>query len=101
VIQHQLETEKIGSTIYTISETKILNFNGITPTISEQTAIANFLDDKCSKIDAAIEIKQKQISLLKERRQIAIHQAVTRGLDENVPLKDSGVEWIGEIPEHW
>lgn len=71
------------------------------PKIEEQSAIANFLDDKTAKIDQAIAIKQKQIELLKERRQILIHKAVTRGLDENVKLKDSGVEWIGEIPEHW
>lgn len=101
VIQRQLEAEKIGSTIYTISENKILNFITLVPPITEQTTIANFLDDKCAKIDAAVEIKQQQIELLKERRQIAIHQAVTQGLDKNVPMKDSGVKWIGEIPEHW
>jgi type I restriction enzyme S subunit len=71
------------------------------PPINEQIAIANFLDDKTAKIDQAIAIKQKQIELLKERRQILIHKAVTLGLNENVKLKDSGVEWIGEIPEHW
>ena len=71
------------------------------PPKKEQTAIANFLDDKTTKIDQAITIKQKQIELLKERRQILIHKAVTRGLKENVKLKESGVEWIGEIPEHW
>lgn len=73
----------------------------ILPPIEEQTAIAHFLDDKTAKIDQAIAIKQKQIELLKERRQILIHKAVTRGLNPNVKLKDSGVEWIGEIPEHW
>ena len=71
------------------------------PPIQEQTAIATFLDDKTAKIDQAIAIKQKQIELLKERRQILIHKVVTRGLNDNVKLKDSGVEWIGEIPEHW
>lgn len=71
------------------------------PPKEEQTAIANFLDDKTTKIDQAIAIKQKQIELLKERRQILIHKAVTRGLNDKVKLKDSGVEWIGEIPEHW
>ena len=71
------------------------------PPFQEQTAIANFLDDKTTKIDQAIAIKQQQIALLQERRQILIHNAVTRGLNENVKLKDSGVEWIGEIPEHW
>lgn len=71
------------------------------PPLSEQTAIAQFLDDKTTKIDEAIGIKQQQINLLKERKQILIHKAVTRGLNPNVQLKDSGVEWIGEIPEHW
>jgi type I restriction enzyme S subunit len=101
VIQHQLQTEKIGSTIYTISENKILNFRSLVPPLSEQTAIAQFLDDKTTKIDEAITIKQQQISLLKERKQILIHKAVTQGLNSNVKLKDSGVKWIGEIPEHW
>jgi len=71
------------------------------PPLSEQTKIAQFLDDKTTKIDDAIAIKEQQINLLKERNQILIHKAVTRGLDDSVALKDSGVEWIGEIPEHW
>jgi len=71
------------------------------PKINVQTKIAQFLDDKTTKIDDAIAIKEQQINLLKERKQILIHKAVTRGLDDSVPLKDSGVEWIGEIPEHW
>lgn len=71
------------------------------PTTSEQIAIANFLDKKTIQIDQAIAQKEKQIELLKERRQVLIHKAVTRGLNPDVKLKDSGVEWIGEIPEHW
>ena len=71
------------------------------PTYDEQSLIANFLDQKTTQIDAAIAIKEQQISLLKERKQIIIQQAVTQGLDPNVPMKDSGVEWIGQIPEHW
>ncbi|MDO9554640.1 restriction endonuclease subunit S [Rhodonellum sp.] len=71
------------------------------PPLQEQTAIADFLDRKTTLIDQAISIKQKQIELLKERRQILIHKAVTRGLNPNVKLKDSGVEWVGEIPEGW
>lgn len=85
----------------TISKDNFFSFKTFVPPIHEQTAIANFLDDKTTKIDQAIAIKQKQIELLKERRQILIHKAVTRGLDESVKLKDSGVVWIGEIPEHW
>jgi len=71
------------------------------PPLLEQTAIASFLDRKTALIDQAIGIKQKQIELLKERRRILIHKAVTRRLNPNVKLKDSGVEWIGEIPEDW
>jgi type I restriction enzyme S subunit len=71
------------------------------PPLHEQTAIAAFLDRKTAQVDKAISIKEKQIELLKERRQILIHKAVTRGLNPDVKLKDSGVEWIGEIPEGW
>ena len=101
-----LDAGKIMKPLYTglrntISKDNFFLFKTFVPPINEQTAIANFLDDKTTKIDQAIAIKQKQIELLKERRQILIHKAVTRGLNDNVKLKDSGVEWIGEIPEHW
>lgn len=71
------------------------------PSQKEQITIVDFLDKKTTQIDQAISIKQKQIELLKERQQIIIQQAVTKGLDPNVPMKDSGIEWIGMIPEHW
>ncbi|HFI7841316.1 TPA: restriction endonuclease subunit S [Escherichia coli] len=71
------------------------------PDYEEQTLIANFLDKKTALIDEAISIKEKQINLLKEHKQIIIQQAVTQGLDPNVPMKDSGVDWIGKIPAHW
>lgn len=71
------------------------------PPENEQTRIANFLDKKTAQIDDAIAIKEQQISLLKERKQIIIQQSVTQGLDPNVPMKDSGVDWIGKIPDHW
>ncbi|MCU0467407.1 MAG: restriction endonuclease subunit S [Arcicella sp.] len=71
------------------------------PPLTEQTRIAEFLDRKTAQIDQAITIKEKQIALLKERRQILIHRAVTRGINPDVKLKPSGVEWIGDIPEHW
>lgn len=85
----------------TLSFTHIANCELVFPPLDEQNAIANFLDDKTAKIDQAIAIKQQQIELLKERRQILIHKVVTRGLNDKVKLKDSGVEWISEIPEHW
>jgi type I restriction enzyme S subunit len=84
-----------------LSRDRMKNIPFLIPPLLEQTAIAEFLDRKTKLIDQAIGIKQKQIELLKERRQILIHKAVTRGLNPNVKMKDSGVEWIGEIPEGW
>lgn len=71
------------------------------PSRQEQFAIAAFLDEKCAKVDEAIRIKEDEIELLRERRQILIQQAVTRGLNSSVSMKDSGVDWIGQIPAHW
>jgi type I restriction enzyme S subunit len=71
------------------------------PSLPEQTAIAAFLDRKIVQIDQAVAIKEKQIALLKERKQILIQSSVTRGLNPNVPMRDSGMDWIGDIPEHW
>ncbi len=71
------------------------------PDYQTQSVIVEYLDRKTALIDQAISIKEKQIELLKERRQILIHKSVTRGLKTNIKLKDSGVEWIGEIPEDW
>ncbi|HFC8500529.1 TPA: restriction endonuclease subunit S [Neisseria oralis] len=71
------------------------------PPLDEQQKIAQFLDDKTAKIDQAVDLAEKQIALLKEHKQILIQNAVTRGLTPDVPLKDSGVEWIGQVPEHW
>ena len=85
----------------TIPKDSFMAFKSFVPSKIEQTAIANFLDEKTAKIDEAIAIKEKQIELLKERKQIIIQQAVTQGLDPTVPMKDSGVEWIGMIPAHW
>ncbi|WP_270421855.1 restriction endonuclease subunit S [Citrobacter amalonaticus] len=71
------------------------------PSYEEQSLIVSFLDKKKAQIDDAIAIKEQEISLLKERKQIIIQKAVMQGLDPNVSLKDSGVNWIGKIPEHW
>jgi type I restriction enzyme S subunit len=85
----------------TISKDNFFAFKTFVPPLKEQTKIAQFLDDKTTKIQDAITIKDQQIKLLKERKQILIHKAVTQGLNPNVTLKDSGVEWIGKIPKHW
>jgi type I restriction enzyme S subunit len=71
------------------------------PPIEEQSAIAAFLDGQVTKIDALIAKKERVIELLQEERSALITRAVTKGLDPNVPMKDSGVEWLGEIPAHW
>ena len=71
------------------------------PTAPEQTAIATFLDRETAKIDALVAEQEKLIALLQEKRQAVISHAVTKGLDPNVPMKDSGVEWLGEVSVHW
>lgn len=71
------------------------------PPLKEQTAIANFLDRETAKIDTLITKQQELIKLLQEKRQAVISHAVTKGLNPDAPMKDSGVEWLGEVPEHW
>jgi type I restriction enzyme S subunit len=71
------------------------------PPISEQQLIATFLDRETAKIDEAIAEQQRLIDLLKEKRQSVISHAVTKGLNPDVPMKDSGIKWLGEVPEHW
>ncbi|WP_108448327.1 restriction endonuclease subunit S [Halomonas sp. BN3-1] len=71
------------------------------PLMAEQQAIATFLDHETARIDALVEEQQRLIELLQEKRQAVISHAVTKGLDPDVPMKDSGVEWLGEVPAHW
>lgn len=71
------------------------------PSINEQQSIATYLDQKCGEIDELITLQEEMITKLQSYKQSVITEAVTKGLDKNVPLKDSGIEWIGEIPEHW
>lgn len=73
----------------------------VLPSLSEQEVIASYLDKKCGEIDKAVATQEKRVELLKELRQNIITQAVTRGINPDAPLKDSGVEWIKEIPSHW
>ena len=84
-----------------LSKDRMKNIPFVFPDIDSQKKIVEFIRDKAEKIDQAIAIKEQQITLLNERKQIVIQKAVTQGLDPNVPMKDSGVEWIGQIPEHW
>ena len=84
-----------------ISGNFVRNFRHPLPSFSEQQAIADFLDRETAKIDALVAKKERLIELLQEKRTALITRAVTRGLDPNVPMKDSGVEWLGEVPAHW
>ena len=84
-----------------ISSVGIGNYYVPFPPIYEQQTIATYLDEKCGEINRAIDVQKKKIDLLNELKQTIITDAVTKGLDPNATMKDSGVEWIGEIPAHW
>ena len=84
-----------------VSISELKDILSLYPPLQEQKAIANYLDSATAKIDTLIEKQTKLIELLKEKRQAVISTAVTRGLDNTVAMKDSGVGWLGEIPEHW
>lgn len=84
-----------------ISQNQIENMPIPIPSSIEQQSIATYLDQKCSEIDELITMQEEMITKLQSYKQSVITEAVTKGLDKNVPLKDSGIEWIGEIPEHW
>jgi type I restriction enzyme S subunit len=84
-----------------VSLSNLASFQLSNPPLQEQLAIVEFLDRKTAQIDRAIKQKERLIELLQEHRQILIHRAITRGLTAEVPMKESGVEWIGKIPEHW
>ncbi|MGJ8743821.1 restriction endonuclease subunit S [Polaribacter sp.] len=93
--------ELSGSTIKNLSLYSINKTPVPFPPSQEQTQIANYLNHKTAQLDTLIAKKEQLISLLQEERTAMINQAVTKGLDPNVPMKDSGIEWLGEIPEHW
>ena len=96
-----LKDMSIGMGIPHVDSNVLNNLLFVAPSSQEQQAIATFLDHETSRIDALVEKKQQFIELLEERRSALISHAVTKGLDPDVPMKDSGIEWIGEIPEHW
>lgn len=101
ICSEQFELLGSGTTFKEISATSFSNFILPTPTIEEQYRIANFLDKKCAEIDELIALQEQMIAKLNTYKQAVITETVTKGLDPNVKMKDSGVEWIGEIPEHW
>lgn len=90
-----------GTTMHRISRSTLGKIKLIFPPIAEQEAIAAYLDARCADIDKVVATQQKRIALLQELKQSEITQAVTRGLNPDARMKDSGVEWIGLVPEHW
>ena len=107
-LYHTLTTTKetlkgasTGSTYDAVSIGDVASISTPVPPPEEQAAIVRFLDDADQRIRAYVSAKERLIALLEEERQALVHQAVTRGLDPNVKLKSSGVEWLGDVPEHW
>jgi type I restriction enzyme S subunit len=92
---------KQGATVESIEHNYLAETLVPLPPLSEQSAIAAFLDRETGKIDALIAEQEKLLTLLAEKRQATISHAVTRGLNPNAPMKDSGVPWLGEVPSHW
>lgn len=101
VDQYGIYSKGIWISRFQLSDWNFLRIPILSPPLTEQKQIADYLDKKTGQIDIAINQKEQMIELLKERKQILINRAVTRGLNPDVPLKDSGIEWIGQIPEHW
>ena len=97
VINFRVESSAIGQ----LSTLQISPYKTVLPAIDEQKLIISFLDYETAKIDNLIAKQKKLIELLKEKRQAVISHAVTKGLNPDVPMKDSGVEWLGEVPAHW
>ena len=101
VVRTELHVVATGSTYDAVTVDEVSNLTCVVPPLSEQCAIANFLDRKTGQIVELIRIKGRRIELLQEQRTALINQAVTKGLDPNVEIKPSGVDWIGEICKHW
>ncbi len=100
-LRHETSQGTAKSTVESLRLPMLQNFPVPLPPPEEQAAIVRYLNDVDQRIRAYVSAKERLIALLEEERQAVIHQAVTRGLDPNVKLKPSGVEWLGDVPEHW
>lgn len=98
---HQIDLEKLRAAQPHLNAEELGSCLLLLPPTPEQSAIAAFLDRETAKIDALVAEQERLIALLKEKRQAVISHAVTKGLDPSVPLKDSGIDWLGEVPAHW
>ena len=99
--KHHIEVTKTGTTFFGITQESVGEYPMILPPLAEQRSIATYLDRKTAQIDDLVARKEKLLALLQQKRQAIINEAVTSGLDANAPTKDSGIEWLGEIPAHW
>lgn len=100
-IQNVIQLKKDGMGVPHLFQKDINNFEILVPSFAEQTAIASYLDNKTQAIDRKITLLEKKVGYYQELRRSLINETVTKGLDKNVKLKDSGIKWIGKIPEHW
>lgn len=100
-IEPEIRNNTVGMGIPHVDGDFIRSLSLLTPPLTEQEQIVKFLDEKTTQIDSLISITEKKIELLKQKRTSLINEVVTKGLNPDVELKDSGVEWIGEIPLHW
>ncbi|MFZ5756135.1 MAG: restriction endonuclease subunit S [Pseudomonadota bacterium] len=100
-LRPSLKREASSNTQDNLNAEKVRNLVALRPPLIEQRAIARYLGRELQKVDALISEQERLIALLKEKRHAVISHAVTKGLDPNVPMKDSGIEWLGEVPAHW
>ena len=92
---------KVGSTVESLESDLVAETEIAVPALDQQRAIADYLDRETARLDALVAAKERVLGLLAEKRRALITRAVTRGLDPDAPLRDSGIPWLGEIPEHW
>jgi type I restriction enzyme S subunit len=101
VVRQYFESFSVGAVMDSLSSSTLLALSPVLPPLPEQAAIATFLDRETARVDALVAEQERLVELLREKRQAVISHAVTKGLNPKVPMKDSGVEWLGEIPAHW
>lgn len=100
-VRCQIQSRVKGIKVFSISQAVLKSVKCWLPSALEQRAIASFLDVETSKIDGLVSEQRRLIELLKEKRQAVISHAVTKGLNPNAPMKPSGIQWLGDVPEHW
>lgn len=100
-VQVEIAVVTTSTAVPMVSQEQVKNFKIFIPSFKEQQKIATFLDRETIKLDKLVEMKEQLIELLKEKRQAIITQAVTKGIDRNAPMKNSGIEWLGVVPNHW